>query len=206
MKGNLFRLPFVCLKCFHICTILLKSLFTGLIGCFFFIRVFQHINFLNTHLSVGGYRYGKRDIQIRLRIADTRCIYKALRSCFIIYDSFRARTLPGVRHPLPRKIILGEGLVEHWFTAARQTQHDFIIHIRIPHFIGNMRQALVRCTGNERTIILPFEFDVYFTFRSLHPLYSTASTLSCVANTDSFFEFTLPPQAVTATTSGNKSR
>ena len=36
-----------------------------------------------------------------------------------------------------------------------------------------MRQALVRCTGNERTIILPFEFDVYFTFRSLHPLYST---------------------------------
>lgn len=88
MKGNLFRLPFVCLKCFHICAILLKSLFTGLIGCFFFIRVFQHINFLNTHLSVGGYRYGKRDIQIRLRIANTRCIYNALRSCFIIYDSF----------------------------------------------------------------------------------------------------------------------
>ena len=105
MKGNLFRLPFVCLKCFHICAILLKSLFTGLIGCFFFIRVFQHINFLNTHLSVGGYRYGKRDIQIRLRIADTRCIYNALRSCFIIYDSFE--------HGLCQEVNTGRGLKMH---------------------------------------------------------------------------------------------
>lgn len=54
-------------------------------------KIFKYIYFLYTHFSIGSDRYGKRHIQICLRITNTCGIDNPLRSGLVIYNAFQYR-------------------------------------------------------------------------------------------------------------------